>query len=50
MFQIEFAIVFVTRFYKYPESFIPKYFTLDDLLRENHFHGLKPRQITAIIK
>ena len=47
---IVFAIVFVTRFYIYPESFIPKYFMLDDLLRKNHFHRLQPRQMTAIIK
>ena len=33
---IVFAIVFVTRFYIYPESFIPQYFMLDDLLRKNH--------------
>ena len=47
---IVFAIVFVTRFYIYPESFIPKYFMLDDLLRKNHFHGLQPCQMTAIFK
>ena len=47
---IVFAIVFVTRFYIYPESFIPKYFMLDDLLRKNHFRWLQPRQMTAIIK
>ena len=47
---IVFAIVFVTRFYIYPESFIPKYFMLDDLLRKNDSHGLQPRQMTAIIK
>ena len=46
---IVFAIVFVTRFYIYPESFIPKYFMLDDL-RKNHFYGLQPCQMTAIIK
>ena len=33
---IVFAIVFVTRFYMYPESFIPQSFMLDDLLRKNH--------------
>ena len=37
---IVFAIVFVARFYIYPESFIPKYFMLDNLLWKNHFHGL----------
>ena len=36
---ILFTIVFVMTFYIYPENFIPKYFKLDDLLRENHFHG-----------
>ena len=46
---IVFAIVFVTRFYTYPESFIPKYFMSDDL-RKNHFHGLHLCQMTAIIK
>ena len=45
-----FAIVFVTGFQIQPESFIPKYFMLFDLLRKNHFHGLQPRQMTAIIK
>ena len=48
--KIVFPAVFVTRFYIYPESFIAKYFMLDDLLRENHFHGLKPRHMAAIIK
>ena len=47
---IAFATVFVTRFCIYPESFIPKYFMLDDLLRKNYFPGLQPRQMTAIIK
>ena len=47
---IVFAIAFVTRFYIYPGSFIPKYFMLDDLLRKNLFHGLQPRQMTVIIK
>ena len=42
--------LYITRFYIYPESFIPKYFMLDDLLRKNHFHGLKPCQMIAIIK
>ena len=36
---IVFTIVFVTTFYIYPENFIPKYFILDDLLRENYFNG-----------
>ena len=47
---IVFAIVFVTRFYIYPESFIPKYFMLNDLLRKNYFRGLQPHQMTAIIR
>ena len=47
---IVFAIVFVTRFDIYPESCIPKYFMLDDLLKKNHFHGLQPRQMTSMIK
>ena len=47
---IVFAIVFVTRFYIYPESFIPKYFMLNDLLRKNYFHGIQPHQMTAIIR
>ena len=34
---IVFKIVFVTTFYIYPESFIPKYFILDDLLRKTIF-------------
>ena len=42
--------LYITRFYIYPESFIPKYFMLDDLLRKNHFYGLKPCQMIAIIK
>ena len=42
--------LYITRFYIYPESFIPKYFMLDDLLRKNHFHGFKPCQMIAIIK
>ena len=46
---IVFATVFVTRFYIYSESFIPKYFMLDDL-RKNNFYGLQPCQMTAIIK
>ena len=45
-----FANVFVTRFYIYPESLIPKYFMLKDLFRKNHFHELPPHQMTAIIK
>ena len=45
------AIAFVTRFYIYPVlSFIPRYFMLNDLLRKNHFHGLQPCQMRAIIK
>ena len=47
---IVFVIVFVTRFYIYPGSFIPKCFMLDDLSRKNHFHRLQPCQMTAIIK
>ena len=47
---IVFAIVFVTKFDIYPESCIPKYFMLGDLLRKNHFHGLQPRHMSAIIK
>ena len=47
---IVFANVFVARFYIYLESFIPKYFMLDILLRKNHFHGLQPRKMIAIIK
>ena len=34
----------------YPESFIPKYFILNDLLRKNYFHALQPHQMTAIIQ
>ena len=37
-------IFFVTRFYIYPESFISKYFILNDFLTKN------PCQMTAIIK
>ena len=47
---VVFTIVFVRRFYIYPESFIPKYFKLDELFRKNYFHGLQPYQMTAIIK
>ena len=36
---IMFKVIFVTRFYIYPEKFIPSYFILDGLLRKNHFHG-----------
>ena len=36
---LAFSIVFVTRFYKYSKSFIPKYFILNDLLGKNHFLG-----------
>ena len=32
-----FANVFVTRFYIYSESLIPKYFMLDDLFKEKPF-------------
>ena len=46
---IVFAIVFVTRFYICPESFIPKCFMLDDS-RKNHFYGLQPCQMTGIMK
>ena len=46
---IIFAIIFVTRFHIYTESFIPKYFMLDDLLGKNHFHRLQPLQMTAIM-
>ena len=47
---IVFATVFVTWVYIYPESFIPKYFMFNDLLRKNYFHGLQPHQMTTIIR
>ena len=48
--EILFAIVFMTRFYIYPESFIPNYLLLDDLLRKNRVHEFHLHQMTAIIK
>ena len=47
---VVFANVFVTWVYIYPESFIPKYFMLNDLLRKNYFRGSQPHQMTVIIR